>query len=120
MRNLNYNRFMHNVKIYRQFLSLCDNGFALIDSGGAIIEVNNTLCDLSGRTKDELTSADFDVLFDAISVDTILRIYEAFECGDICQTIAGDLIPKNGEAVPVEIFVNCTEDEHWLLIKIQQ
>ena len=110
---------MHDVKIYRQFLSLCDNGFARVDSGGAIIEVNNSLCRLSGRPKEELKTADIDVLFDALCVDTILRIYEGFDCGDICQTIAGDLLRVEGEPLPVAICVNCTENEHWLLVRFQ-
>ncbi len=108
---------MHDQKLFNRFLTLCDNGFAAVDSDGCILEVNKALCELTGRTESSLTGAGLEILFDSFSVETILRIYNAFDCHEISHTISGDLLQKKGSPRLVEIFVNCTADERWLLIK---
>ena len=108
---------MDNSRIYKQFLSLCDNGYARVTPEGSIVEVNKALCELTGRGCEDLEGAGLDILFDNLSVDRILSIYDSYDCTEICHTISGDLLQKRGEPRNAEIYVACTDCVYWLLIK---
>lgn len=108
---------MPGLEIYKHFLSHCDNGFACLNGNYGITDVNNALCDLTGRHRDELLGNGIEVLFDEFCVEKIISIYEAFDCHEICQNIPGELFQKHGASRQVEIQVNCTAGDKWLLIK---
>ena len=108
---------MYSEEIYKNFLAHCDNGFIILDQDSAVADVNNALCELTGREREELVDSGMEILFDGFSAERITSIYNAYECSEICHTISGELLQKKGTPRDVEILINCSKGERWLLVK---
>lgn len=87
---------------YRRIIDVSQEGFWLVDGWGRTLEVNQSLCDMLGRSAEELMRAKPEEMFAEPYRDTIrARIYPRPRVG--LGQFEMELLNRQGECVPVLI-----------------
>ncbi len=90
----------------RTILEATQDGFAVTGSGGYIADVNQTYCQMTGYTKEELNRLTMeDILICEDPPDTRAHIDKAIKSGT--ELFESRLMKKNGSYIDVEVSLTC-------------
>lgn len=94
---------------YRALMEQSSDGILVFDEHGSLLQVNKTLCELTGYDADELTTMKLDDLFDPDDLaDVPLRIDELLSGATVLQE--RDVRRRNGSVFAAELNGSMLED----------
>lgn len=109
------NTYKESEKRYRSLLENASDAIYLLDDKGNFTEVNESMCKMTGRTRDELLRANIDEIIDPeeLKSDPVLHGYRGPSLPVIRER---RFLRKNRETFDVEINVKLFDDKKVMVI----
>ncbi|MFP4025891.1 MAG: PAS domain S-box protein, partial [Thiohalospira sp.] len=96
-------------KIYSTLFEQAADGIIVGIGKGEIIDVNRSVCDLSGYNKDELIGQNIKILFNDEQLEKNPLRYDLVKAGDTVIR-EREIVSKEGKVIPVEMNTKILED----------